>query len=210
MMFYLFVRAVVLTVCKGLFRVRVRGKEKVPPTGAYVIAPSHRSLLDTPFSTFLTKRRVFFLAKKEIFEKRWMAKVFLALGGIPVDRGEADRKALRACSAALESGEPVAVFPEGTRHHGPEIKELFDGAAWLAAKARVPIVPVGIGGSEEILSKGKIVPRIHRVAMVVGDPIPPPDDTGPVRRAEVSAITKRLHVALQEVFDEAQAMVARH
>lgn len=210
MSFQRFARAIVLTLCKGVFRVRVRGREKIPPGGAYVIAPSHRSLLDIPFAAFATKRRLVFMAKKELFEKKWMARLFLALGAIPVERGEADRKALRACSAALAAGVPVMVFPEGTRHHGPEIKELFDGSAWLAAKAGVAIVPVGIGGSEEILASGKVIPRVRRVAVVVGDPIPPPDTEGrPVRRADVAGNTKLLGVALQQVYDEARAMVTR-
>ena len=100
-----------------------------------------------------------------------------------VERGTADRAALRALEDALAAGEPVAVFPEGTRKSGPEIGELYAGAAYLAIKLGVPIVPVGIGGSEHILPKGKLFPRIHRVAVSVGHPIHPPVLDGRARRA---------------------------
>jgi len=210
MSLYQFVRALVDNVCKVAFRVRVRGKENVPSDGAYVIAPTHRSILDIPFGSFVTRRNVTFLAKKELFEKKWLGKFFLALGGVPVDRGEADRKALRACAAALAAGTPIMVFPEGTRHHGPDIKELFDGASWLATRAGVPIVPVGIAGSEEILSKGKVIPRFKRVAIVIGAPILPATvGVDRPKRAAIAATTATLHTELQAVFDEAQEMLER-
>ncbi|MFN8036107.1 MAG: lysophospholipid acyltransferase family protein [Acidimicrobiia bacterium] len=211
MTFYDVFRAIVVGVCRVAFRVRLRGKEKVPTSGAFVIAPTHRSILDIPFAALVTRRHMTFLAKKELFEKAWMRKLFLSLGGVPVDRGEADRKAVRECADALVAGRPIMVFPEGTRHHGPDIKELFHGTAWLALRAGVPIVPVGIAGSEEILSKGKVIPKFKRVAVVVGDPItvPPNPDGERPQRAAVAATTAQVHTALQAAFDEARSMLSR-
>ncbi len=147
----------------------------MPPTGAYIIAPTHRSNLDTPFTAFVTKRRIRFMAKQEMFQHPLGAKFFTALGGVPVERGSPNaRAALKATRAALETGEPVAMFPEGTRRHGREVSDLFDGTAYLAVKLGVPIVPVGIGGSEEILASGKKIPKFRRVAVVIGEPIEPP------------------------------------
>ncbi|MEY4251507.1 MAG: hypothetical protein RL691_388, partial [Actinomycetota bacterium] len=68
-----------------------------------------------------------------------------ALGAFPVTRGSADREALKRCIAVLEAGEPLVLFPEGTRQSGPIVQPLFDGAAYVAVKAGVPIIPVGIG-----------------------------------------------------------------
>jgi len=201
------VRPVVLGLCRVLFRVRVRGLEHVPVAGAFVVAPSHRSLLDIPFAACITRRRIRFLAKRELFASRWGARLWRALGGIPVDRGSPTaRAALRACEEALRAGEPVAVFPEGTRHRGPRLGPLYDGAAYLAARVGVPIVPVGIAGSEEILASGRAVPRLHRVAVVVGPPIPPPDGEASRKRAALGAVTQRLGVELQTCFDEARAL----
>lgn len=206
MILYRVVRALVLSVCKVVFRVRVIGREHVPTSGVYVVVPSHRSILDIPFAAFVTRRRIRFMAKKELFSSRLGGWLFSRLGGIPVDREATDRAALRVSVAALEAGEPLAIFPEGTRHHGPVLGTLFDGAAYLAAKLDVPIVPVGVGGSEEILASGKIIPRIHKVVVVVGEPVVPPPSSARRRpRSEVQALTEVLRARLQACFDQAQA-----
>lgn len=206
MTFYRFARAVVLSLFKVVFRVRVVGADRVPTTGAYIVAPSHRSILDVPFAAFITTREIRFLAKDDLFEHPLGAKLFDALGAVKVERGTADRAALRALEAALAEGSPVAVFPEGTRGAGPDITPLFDGAAFLAIKLGVPIVPVGIGGSEHILPKGKVFPRIHRVAVSVGHPIMPPVLEGRARRAAAGRLTAALHAELQRCFDDAERL----
>jgi 1-acyl-sn-glycerol-3-phosphate acyltransferase len=205
--FYRFAHAIILTPLKVLLWVRVRGRGKVPRSGAFVVAPSHRSLMDIFLTGYITRRRIRFMAKQELFENRFLAWLFSALGGFPVERGSADRAALRAAQAALEGGEPVAIFPEGTRRHGRDVVDLFDGAAYLATRLGVPIVPVGIGGSEQILASGKVLPRLHKVAIVIGDPIQPPDHgAGRVRRQEVTSVTEKVGLELQSCFDEALAL----
>jgi 1-acyl-sn-glycerol-3-phosphate acyltransferase len=204
MSFWRVVRTVVLALCAVLFRVRVVGRERVPSGGAYILAPSHRSILDVPFATFATRRRVAFLAKQELFQSRLGALIFPPLGGIPVERGSTDRAALRAADRVLVDGEPLAVFAEGTRRRGPVLGDLFHGAAYLALRRRVPIVPVGIGGSEEILPSGHVVPRPHRVVIVIGDPIVPPPDASARRRSDVLALTATLRDRLQGAFDDAR------
>jgi 1-acyl-sn-glycerol-3-phosphate acyltransferase len=206
MRFYTYVRMLVYGISKVLFRVRISGKEHVPTHGAFIVAPSHRSYLDTPFVSFITPRRIRFMAKEELFANPVGGKLFTALGGIPVKRGSASaRSAMKAIQAALEAGEPAAVFPEGTRRHGPDIGELFDGTAYLAVKLKLPIVPVGIGGSEEILASGKKLPRLHKVSVKVGAPIVPPADASTRRRGDLIAISDELLKSLQSLFDEARA-----
>jgi 1-acyl-sn-glycerol-3-phosphate acyltransferase len=197
------VRAVVVGLCAVVFRVRVIGKQHVPADGASVLAPSHRSILDIPFSVFVTRRRVQFLAKQELFRSRLGGAIFPRLGGIPVERGTTDRAALRAADAVLAQGEPLAIFPEGTRQHGPQLGELYHGVAYLALRRQVPIVPIGIGGSEAILPKGRVIPRPRRVVVVVGEPIVPDADATGRRRSEVTALTARVRDGLQAAFDEA-------
>lgn len=207
MRFFRFARGVVAPLCRVVFRVEIRGVEHVPPTGAYILAPSHRSNLDTPFLALVTPRRIRFMAKQELFGKPWAAKLFTALGGVPVERGSATaRSALKAIRATLEAGEPAALFPEGTRRSGPEIAELFDGTAYLAVKLGIPVVPVGIGGSEAILASGKKIPKLHKVAIVVGEPILPPEGATTRKRSDLAAITAQLQVEIQRLFDEAQAL----
>jgi 1-acyl-sn-glycerol-3-phosphate acyltransferase len=205
--FYRVARALTLTPFKAIFWVRVRGRRKVPRSGPFVVAPSHRSLMDIFFTGYITGRRIRFMAKRELFANRFLAWLFTALGGFPVERGTADRAALRAAQQVLEGGEPLAVFPEGTRRHGRDVVDLFDGAVYLASRVGVPVVPVGIGGSEEILSSGRSLPRPHKVAIVVGDPIQPPDrGTGRVPRQEITNVTEKVRVELQSCFDEALSL----
>ena len=205
---YAVARAIVAGVSRTLWRARVVHRDRLPAGGAYVLAPSHRSNLDSPFLGCVTRRRIRFMGKAELWKYGWSARFFSALGGFPVNRGVPDRAALRAALAALEAGEPLAVFPEGTRRHGPRIEDLHDGVAYVAARQGVPIVPVGIGGSEGILARGRRVPKFNRVVLVVGEPLhpPPPRPDGTVRRRDVAELTERLRVALQAVFDEAEAL----
>lgn len=206
MSFYQFARAVVLSVFKVVFRVRVVGKGRVPTAGAYIVAPSHRSVLDVPFAAYITRRTIRFLAKDDLFESALGRRLFEALGAVEVERGTADRGAMRALEGVLESGEPVAIFPEGTRRSGPELGPLFAGAAYLSVKYGVPIVPVGIGGSGHILPKGKRLPRIHRVVVSVGEPIAPPPLEGRARRSAAKQLTEELQTALQRCLDDAERL----
>lgn len=204
---YWFVRNLVAVVCKLLWRIEVVHPERVPAVGACILAPSHRSYLDTPFLACVTSRRIRFMGKAELWKYGWPAKFFTALGGFPVDRAGADRAALRAAQSALEGGEPLGMFPEGTRRSGPVVEDLHHGVAFLAARLGVPIVPIGIGGSETILARGRKIPRFNRVVVIVGDPLRPPERApgASVRRGDVAALTEDLRVAVQRLFDEAEA-----
>lgn len=212
MRFYRFARVLLLSICRVLWRVEVVGREHVPADGVYIVAPSHRSALDIPFAAFVTRRRLRFMAKQEIFSTRLGRVVFTALGAIKVDRGATDRGALRASQHALESGEPLVIFPEGTRREGREITDLFDGCAYLSSKLGVPLIPVGVGGSGDILPSGRRWPRFPRVVVVVGPPVRPDAATmehpGVRRRSQVRALTEALRVALQDCYDEACARSA--
>jgi 1-acyl-sn-glycerol-3-phosphate acyltransferase len=128
-----------------------------------------------------------------------------------VHRGTPDREALRRCEAALRGGEPVVLFPEGTRQSGPTVQPLFEGAAFVAARAGVPIVPVGIGGSEWAMPKGKRGIRPVKVAMVVGPPLAAPGRPvgGRVSRRAVAETSAVLHKQLQALFDEALTRAGR-
>jgi 1-acyl-sn-glycerol-3-phosphate acyltransferase len=201
------VRALVAGVCRLLWRIRIVHAERVPATGACVLAPSHRSVLDTPFLSCVTRRRIRFMGKAELWKYGWSATFLSALGGFPVDRSGADRAAMRAAEAALAGGEPLGMFPEGTRRSGPVIEDLHHGVAFVAARMGVPIVPIGIGGSERILGRGRKLPRLSRVVVIVGEPIEPParPPGASVRRGDVAALTEQLQRAIQGLFDEAQA-----
>jgi 1-acyl-sn-glycerol-3-phosphate acyltransferase len=198
-------RVVVTGVVRVCTRMRIDGREHVPRTGAFVLAPVHRSYVDSPIAACVTRRRMRFMGKDSVWKNRpagWLAS---ALGAFPVTRGSADREALSRCVAVLEAGDPLVLFPEGERKSGPTVQPLFDGAVYIAVKAGVPIVPVGIGGSERVMPKGVRFPRPRRVHVIVGAPIEPPaTDSGRLPRSAVREHSARLHAELQRLFDEAQ------
>jgi 1-acyl-sn-glycerol-3-phosphate acyltransferase len=191
-----------------VFGVQVRGRDRLPKDGVFILAPSHRSTLDIPFSASVTRRRMRFMAKREIFHGPFWTWVFNELGAVPVDRDGGDRAALRVTEAALDGGEPVVVFPEGTRREGAELGTLFSGAAYLALKKGVPIVPVGIGGSEQVIDKRGRIPRFSRVCVVVGEPITSERTTGTIKRSAITATNEELRMRLQACFDDARTWAA--
>jgi len=148
------------------------------------------------------------MAKSGVFSKPWVAKLFSSLGGFAVRRGTPDREALRICEAALALGEPVVLYPEGRRHQGPVLGPLMGGPAFLALRSGVPIVPVGIGGSERSMPIGANWVRPVRAAIVVGKPIWPPPRQGNERlpRRLSDELTARLRDELQAVFDQARLL----
>ncbi len=208
--FYRLIRFLIEVFCRIYFRLRVYGRENIPNSGAFILAPIHRSNVDTPIVSVVTKRRLRFMGKDSLWKIKPIAVVLSALGGFPVTRGSADLEALKRCLAVLKLGEPVVMFPEGTRQSGPKIHPLFDGAAYLAIKADVPIVPVGFGGTEGVMPKGskKILPR--RCSVVVGPAIyPPKSETGRLPRAATTDLTAALSAALQVVFDQAKQKIGQ-
>ncbi|HET6964820.1 MAG TPA: lysophospholipid acyltransferase family protein [Acidimicrobiales bacterium] len=208
---YAFARGVVELVCRLMWRVEILDKDKLPRQGPYVIAPVHRSNIDTLLAGCLTHRRIRFMGKDSLWKYRWSGALFSSLGGFPVHRGTPDREALRTCEEAVKGGEPVVLFPEGTRQSGPKLHPLFEGAAFVAARTGVPLVPVGIGGSEWAMPKGSRGIHPVKVVMVVGDPILPPDrgESGRLSRRAVKEMTDQLTVDLQALFDRALEKAGR-
>lgn len=208
--FYQFARFVVVSFCRIYLRMSVDGQENVPDTGAFVLAPIHRSYIDTPIASGCTRRRLRFMGKDSLWKKQPFRWTLSALGGFPVSRGTADREAILRSIQVLESGEPLVLFPEGERKSGPVVQPLFDGAAYVACKAGVPIVPVGIGGSELAMGKGAKWIRPRKVHVIIGRPLPvPPLIDGRMRRAAVRETSLLLHSELQRLFDAAERRASR-
>jgi 1-acyl-sn-glycerol-3-phosphate acyltransferase len=176
-------------------------------TGSFVLAPVHRSNVDFAIASAVTKRRMRFMGKDSLFKVKPFAAFISALGAYPVHRGAADREALRRTMEMIQGGEPVVIFPEGTRQSGPEVQKLFEGAAYLAIRTGVPIVPVGIGGSEKAMPKGKKLLYPVKVHVVIGPPLypEPPEEGKRSSRRAIHELTDRLHTEIQKLFDAAQA-----
>jgi 1-acyl-sn-glycerol-3-phosphate acyltransferase len=202
-------RGLFLGLAKSYFRLEIHGREHVPAHGPFVLAPVHRSNLDFILVSTLTRTRMRYMGKASIWKWRWGGKFVAMLGAFPVHRGSADRDALRTCLQVIENGEPVVMFPEGTRRSGPVVHELFDGPAYVAARTGVPLVPVGIGGSDQAMPVGSKLIRPRKIVLVAGEPIFPPagDGSGRVRRRVVRELTEQLHSAVQTRYDDARRLV---
>ena len=202
---YRSVRRTIMTVLYPYFRVRRRGREHLDIEGPVIVAPVHRSNLDTPLLSGMSRRRLRALSKESLFSNRYFGAFLAALGAFPVRRGVADLEAMREAVKMLEAGEQMVVFPEGTRQTGTQVGEVFDGMSYLASRTGAAIVPVGISGTEAAMSTGTRLPRPVRVAMVAGPPIRPPE--GRMTRPQMSRFSEMVRERLQEVFDEAWALV---
>ncbi len=205
-------RTLFASVLWAWFRPRVSGRAHVPATGPVILAPVHRSFADFAFSAFCTERKLFFMTKDELWKNKWLGRLLLSVGAFPVHRESADREALQRAEEVLRRGQVLVLFPEGTRRSGPVIEDLMEGAAFLSARTGAPIVPIGIGGSDLAMPKGRTLPKPLTVEVVIGPPIDPPARTGGgrVARSAVHAHTERLVPALQAVYDEARARTGRY
>lgn len=204
---YAAIRGLFLGLAKLYFRLEVRGTGNVPAHGPFVLAPVHRSNLDFILVSTVRRPRMRYMGKASIWKSRALGKFVSMLGAFPVHRGTADRESLRTCMRVIENGEPLVMFPEGTRRSGDAVEDLFDGPAYVAARAGVPLVPVGIGGSDAAMPVGARFVWPRKIVIIVGEPIVPPtgDGSGRVPRRVVRQLTEQLQREIQALYDEARA-----
>lgn len=204
---YGFWRHVIATSLRVYTRGTVEGQDNLP-AGAFVLTPVHRSYIDTPISSWVQARRMRYLGKDTMWKYEHLGKMFTAMGAIPVSRGAIDREALKRCIEVLNSGQPLVLFPEGERKDGPTVHPLMDGAAFIASKAGVPLVPVGIAGSDRAMPRKAKFVYPYKVHVIVGEPFfVETNDMGRVSREQVAAATERLHGEIQALYDQALAAI---
>ncbi len=207
---YRWCRGFLRRVVNPYLRLRSENIEILDRPGSTILAPVHRSHLDSALIATLSSRRIRALGKESLFTTPGVSYLCAALGAIPVRRGEADRDALKAAMTLLKAGESMIVFPEGGRQYGNEVADLFDGAAWLSARTGAPVVPIGLCGTEDALPQGAKWLARKTVAIAVGDPMDPPigADGKRANRAELQAFTRELQAQLQKTQDRAVALAA--
>jgi 1-acyl-sn-glycerol-3-phosphate acyltransferase len=153
-----FVRGAFLGLFKPLFRLKLKHEERVPKKGGVLVVANHLHNADPILLNAAYPRPLHFMAKKEAFNFP-LFRLFLRAGGaFPVDRGKADRSAIRRAQATLAAGVAVGIFPEGTRSATRSLQKAHSGAGLLALSSGVPVQPVVITGTERLPlngSKGK-------------------------------------------------------
>lgn len=152
MSFYTFARGLVKIYYIFMFRMDIQGEEHIPTEGGVVLCCNHMSNLDPTTMAAFVKRPVRYIAKKELFEKRWSAKLLSSLGAFPVDRQTTDMKALKTAIKLLKNGEALGIFAEGTRVKEGEAKAAKAGVALFALKGEAPIVPICISSKYKFRS----------------------------------------------------------
>lgn len=150
-----FVRKVIKGFLSGLYRIvyRIKITGSVPETGSYIICANHINYLDAAAIVLLNKRKVYFVAKEDLFRIRilnWLAHVFDI---IPIKRNMQDMEAMKRCIKVVKSGELLGIFPEGTRKGLEKNGKAKNGAAYMAIKTGTPVIPVGIHGTFKPFSK---------------------------------------------------------
>jgi glycerol-3-phosphate dehydrogenase (NAD(P)+) len=172
-------RAVLQPFFHLYFRMRRFGCPHIPLQGPVIIAANHRSFLDPFMIGCMTRRPIYYVAKKELFENRIAAWLLNALGAFPIDRGAGDVGAMATARAILERGDCVLIFPEGTRTRPGPLAAPKRGVGRLALQTGAQVVPIAIAGTENVRNGWRIRP--HKVCIRAGRPLrfPSVEDPSP-------------------------------
>ena len=154
---------------RRMYKLNVIGEENVPADGAFVLGCNHTALFDPIMLILSVPRTIRFMAKKESFKTPVIGRLMAKLGMIPVNRGTADLKAMKASLSCLKEGGVIGIFPQGTRCPGvdPETTKPKDGVAMLSYRTNSPVLPAFI------VTKGRKLRPFCRTTVVIGKPIKP-------------------------------------
>jgi 1-acyl-sn-glycerol-3-phosphate acyltransferase len=152
-----------------------------------VVVSNHASDFDPPLLSNSVGRPVAFMAKQELFQVPVLATLIRWYGAYPVNRASADRSAIRAAITSLEAGWAIGIFLQGTRTPDGQITDPKLGAAMIAQKTQAPLLPVSLWGTQNIVTKGKYLPKSTPVTIRIGAPIAPPQSS---QRTELQRVTQ--------------------
>jgi 1-acyl-sn-glycerol-3-phosphate acyltransferases len=165
---YNFGKTVVQFLVKPFIPYRVKNKERMPQTGKLIVCCNHVSNSDPLRLAFSQRRQIYYMAKAELFENKFVAAIISALGAFPVQRGKGDKAAMNRAGQLLEEGQAVGVFIEGTRSKTGELLPPKAGAVMLAYSSHAPILPCCI------TAEGGGVPKLfHKCTVSFGEPVWP-------------------------------------
>ncbi len=183
--FYHVCRVIVRMLLFLLTRCQVRGRENIPNQGPLLVVANHLSLADPPLLNISLNRKVRYMAKEQLFRFRVLGYFVRGLGAFPVHRGRPDMKAFRQAEQVLAQGSTLVVFPEGTRSRSGQLGHAFSGPTLIALRSGVPILPVGITGTEKLEHVAGLLSR-PRVTVNIGHPFHLPTTTGKSTKTELT------------------------
>ncbi|MCM8766355.1 MAG: 1-acyl-sn-glycerol-3-phosphate acyltransferase [Candidatus Omnitrophica bacterium] len=179
-MFYYLIWWICYFVFKILFRYQIFGKEHLPREGPYIIAANHLSFLDPVALGLVTRKKLNFLAREDLFNNRIFALLIRSLGAIPLKREYQDIGALRQGIRILKKNKILVVFPEGKRALNGELGKPLLGVGFLAQQTKVKVVPVYLKGTDLALPVGACFIRLKQISAWIGKPVEP--DSHPVEK----------------------------
>jgi len=153
------------------FRFRVVHRERRILKGPLILAMNHESYLDPPLAGIASGREVFFLARKNLLDVPVLGWLLPRLNVVPVDQEGTDRSALKALIRILKAGSATVVFPEGARTLDGNLQPALPGLGFVIAKTLAPVLPMRVFGSHEALPRGSARLRLHRITIVIGEPL---------------------------------------
>jgi 1-acyl-sn-glycerol-3-phosphate acyltransferase len=200
-------KLVLKPLARAVYRPTIEGLENVPRKGGVILASNHLSFIDSVVIPLTAPRPISFLAKAEYWQGtglrgRLSRSFFTAVEAVPVQRGEAHlaQAALDAALGVLQDGRAFGIYPEGTRSLDGRLYRGKTGVAWLALTAGVPVVPVALEGTEEILPVGSKRPRLRKVTVRFGEPLHFTELHGQARSAKARRqVTDEVMAAIHEL-----------
>jgi len=195
-LWYDFLWAVCAVAGVFVFRMRVRNAHFLPSEGGALILSNHQSNLDPMVVAVACRRRLNFLARKNLFESAGFGRLIESLDAIPIDRDGSGLSGLKETLRRLKRGEAVLIFPEGTRSSDGAVAPLKPGFCALARRAGVPLVPLAIDGAFAAWPRWRKFPRRSTIAVEFGPPLWPAEVTALADeqiRAEVEARIRSCH-----------------
>jgi 1-acyl-sn-glycerol-3-phosphate acyltransferase len=187
------------------FHWRVFNSERVPGTGAVILASNHASFLDPPLVGSGLHRECTFLARDTLFRfgpMRWLLNKWQA---VPIDRAGSSASGMKRILEALNKGRAVILFPEGTRTHDGQLQRVRSGVGLIAAKTDAPVVPVRVWGTFEAYGRDVKFPKPKQVTVKYGEPLQFPE-----LRAEAKNCSKeRLREIYQQIANDIMTAIAK-
>lgn len=191
-------KRLVVPIVRVLFPYRIVGRENIPPAGSggLILCCNHISMFDPVWLLIGQRRHVFFMGKEELFRKRFPAWILRQIGAFPVLRGKGDAGALDEAEHILQAGEVMGIFPEGTRSKTGEMQRFKSGTMVLAAKMRVPVLPVCL------ITKNQKVRPFRRTTVVFGPILTPEELSLTGDTPNLRAGTRTLMAAVQKLMED--------
>lgn len=191
--FYNVAKNIVKSILMPSYRIQVSGREHMPKTGGVLLCANHIDNLDPPVVGITSERPICFMAKEELFSRKWSAKLMRSLKVFPVKRGMSDREAMRTGLKILKDGQVLGLFPEGTRSKDGQLRKGMAGAGFFALRSNAAVVPCAIIGPY----------KLGRPLQVVYGP---PVDMQPLkdRKATAEEATETIMNAIGELIEKSR------